>query len=564
VKAEQMSENFLEQLQSVPAGEEREWLVLQLSLRALPSVLQEAVQTSAVPHWFDLPFLANLIRCPAQEAQPIFESLTALSFVEPFPDQSYDVHQGTRALLLKRLWLDDQDWFRGVSARAAQYCAEQDQKDPDWQVEHVYHLLIASPHEGLQLLEEVGRAWRRVCAYDRVEALVRAAQEHAEAGRLSGLGVAVTKIWEANVHRDYSQYEQARDGYEKARRLFHDLNQDAREADALFGAGEVNHILDEYSAARDRYGDALGIYRKIGNKTGEARSTLALGDMDLVFGEFDAAKKRCEQARWIFHDIGDLENEAVATRSVGEVHQALGEYDIAAKNYEEGYQLSKAAGSRYGEARSLQDRASVHRALGEYKIARQCYDDALDIYRQAHARLGEAYCLEGMGSLQRDLRDYSSAQECYQNACTMFRGIGDRRGLASSLRGLGEARFGLGDLVTARQNFDEARQICQDIHDAQGEADCLLDLADLDRDMGNLSAAERGYRLTLDHYYATRRKPRIAAALRQLGRLRHLQGDLDDARSRLAEALDLFVAMGAAQTAQVEAELQALTAHRTL
>jgi tetratricopeptide (TPR) repeat protein len=553
-----MSDSFLQRLQSADPGEDREWLVLQYSLRALSPALREAAQASAVPHWFDLTFLAALIGQTTPDTRPLFDGLTALSFVEPFPDHSYNVHHRTRALLLKRLWRDDQDRFRALSARAAQHCAEQDLALPAWRVEWIYHLLVAAPDEGLQRLEDAGREWRLICAYDRVEALVRAAEEHANAERLSEFGVALTKYWGATVHRDYSRYPAARDGFEEARALFRDLRQDLREANALYGAAEVYHFLDEYATARERYEDARHVYHRIENKTGEARATLGLADINLVFCELETARHGCEEARRIFHDIGDRENEGVAIRSLGEVHQALGEYETAASEAEEGYQLSKAAGSRYGEARSLQDRGAVHRALGEYDKARRCYDEALGIYRRAAARQGEAYCLEGLGILRRDLGDYPGARQCYQEACVIFLAIRDRRGRASSLRGLGDAYRGLGDPRTARQHYEEARQICREIRDAQGEADCILGLADLDGDAAHWWDAQAGYRHALDQYRSVGTRPRIALALRGLGRVLKFLGDTERARSHLAEAKYLFAAMGSPRAAEVDAELAAI------
>ena len=95
--------------------------------------------------------------------------------------------------------------------------------------------------------------------------------EHADAGRLTVFGAGVTRLWEAHLHQDYSRFLEARDAYEEAGRLFHELGRDLYEARALLGAGGADLSLDEYEAAGDRFENALKVFRQTGDKLSEGR-----------------------------------------------------------------------------------------------------------------------------------------------------------------------------------------------------------------------------------------------------------------------------------------------------
>lgn len=151
-----MIDDLLSRLQAAKSDEEREWLVMQFSLDNLDPGVRDAVWAAAIPHWFDVNFLAALLDKPDLGSLLDFRSLTALSFVELFPDRGYNLHERSRALLLRRLWQDDSTRYRKFSQRAADYCHQQDEADTSWRIESIYHLLIAKPERGATELQNTG------------------------------------------------------------------------------------------------------------------------------------------------------------------------------------------------------------------------------------------------------------------------------------------------------------------------------------------------------------------------------------------------------------------------
>jgi hypothetical protein len=206
-----MSNNLLERLLAAQSDEDREWMTLEFSLERVAPLVREAVCAAAIPHWFDGHFLDALLDRPGFSHSPEFEDLVALSFVEPFPGRGYNIHERTRALLLDHVWRDEPDRYQKLSSRAADYCSGQNQADTIWRLEKIYHLLVAEPEQGATALQRTGWQWHYSpnFAYEKVEALGRAAREHAEGGRLSARGLGWTLFWEALLDYDYSRFQSA-------------------------------------------------------------------------------------------------------------------------------------------------------------------------------------------------------------------------------------------------------------------------------------------------------------------------------------------------------------------
>ena len=330
-----MSDNFLTQLQAASSQEEREWLLLHLLLTSQPPAVQEAVWAAAIPHWFDLPFLAALLDKPADELEETFFDLTALSFVELFAGRGYNIHERSRHLLLRHLWQTDQPRYRTLSSRAAANCAAQGPQDPAWRIETIYHLLIAQPDQGTNQLQNTGWEWHNSphFAYDKVETMAQAAHEHAVAGRLNQRGQGWTLFWQGVLDIDYSRYREARD---KLNQITITPDQDPYlAADSCTWLGDAYRILDEYGQARERYEAALPIYRQIGDRLGEANCIRSLGELLGEIGQIETAINSLEEAANLYRAIKLKNSEASCFNSMGNLFHQHKQYEKAANAYQQ-------------------------------------------------------------------------------------------------------------------------------------------------------------------------------------------------------------------------------------
>lgn len=205
-----MDKTLLQRLATATTATERETILLDMSLAALPPEMQEAVTVAAVPHWVDGRFFDALF---GEDATNLYINLALLSFVEQVPTQGYAIHERTRRQLLNRLWRQDPDQFRQLSSRAAAYCAERaaETDDSDWQAEQVYHRLVSDPDQGIADLRQLATAWAnyQYHTYDDIERTLQLADEQITAGRLTPEASNWVRLWQAKLALIFNAPERA-------------------------------------------------------------------------------------------------------------------------------------------------------------------------------------------------------------------------------------------------------------------------------------------------------------------------------------------------------------------
>jgi predicted negative regulator of RcsB-dependent stress response len=172
--------------------------------------MQEAVVMAAVPHWFDSLYLKALLE---EYSNDLYAELVTLSFVEQVPGKGYAIHDRTRRQLLHNLWQADPAHFRTLSGRAADYCAirTQDNDDPEWEAEVIYHRLVSDPDVGVAGLRGLATKWANYeyHSYDEIERALRWANEQMAAGRLTAVSADWTRLWQAKLALIYNRFEMA-------------------------------------------------------------------------------------------------------------------------------------------------------------------------------------------------------------------------------------------------------------------------------------------------------------------------------------------------------------------
>lgn len=198
-----MDADFLAQLQSVGRGQAQDWLVLEQGIKRLGADVQRAIWAAAIPHWFDREYLNFLLAGSGVKPINDLKALAELSFIEPFPDSGFNVHEHSRLLLLKRLWHDDRETFIKLSRLAERFCAQKVDSEPIWQIELIYHSLTADPVAGVRLFASRVNEWRDAGLDEKVEILVRTALEVVEAGRMPSEMIKIIDTANAGVKLVY-------------------------------------------------------------------------------------------------------------------------------------------------------------------------------------------------------------------------------------------------------------------------------------------------------------------------------------------------------------------------
>jgi tetratricopeptide (TPR) repeat protein/transcriptional regulator with XRE-family HTH domain len=341
---------------------------------------------------------------------------------------------------------------------------------------------------------------------------------------------------------------------EAARHLGDRLGQ----AGALNDLGILRRLTGEYPAATQALQQALGIYRDLGDRLGQANALHHLGALRLLMGEYPAAAQVLEHALDVFGDLGDRLGLANALSGLASVRLLTGDYPAAAQAREQALGIYRDLGDRLGQANALSGLGDVRRMTGDYPAAAQAREQALGIYRDLGDRLGQANALIDLGDVRRMTGDYLAAAQDLEQALDIYRDLGDRLGQANTLLYLGAVRRLTGGYLAAAQDLEQALDIYRDLGSRDGEAEALNERGTLHRVSGDLARAEACHRRALDLARAIASSWHEAHALAGLGRCALTDGHASQAQALLRQALEIFQRIGAAETPDLLAELNAL------
>ena len=331
------------------------------------------------------------------------------------------------------------------------------------------------------------------------------------------------------------------------------------QANALADLGVVWWLTDDYPAAAQVLEQALGIYRQLGDRLGQANTLTAVGDLQRLTGDYPAAAQVLEQALGIYRQLGDRLGQANTLTAVGDVRRATGDYPAAAQALEQALGISRDLGDRLGQANALFYLGAVRPSTGDYPAAVQALEQALGIYRDLGDRERQANALTFLGGVRRLTGDYPAAVQALEQALRIYRDLGDRRGQANALFYLGAVRRMTGDYPAAAQLLEQALGIYRDLGDRGGEAEALNETGTLHRVSGNLTQAEGCHQQALELARVIASPWDEAHALAGLGRCALAAGHPIQAEALLQQALEIFHRIGAAEAADVSADLDALT-----
>jgi tetratricopeptide (TPR) repeat protein len=438
-----MSDEFIKRLQEAQNEEQRDWLAVEFSMQNLSPALRQGVQAAAVPHWFDGPFLSALLEQPDFGATTDFQTLVALSFVQRYGASSYLVHDRTRRVLLHYLHQDSPAQLQQLSAKAATYCAAQDQENVLWRAETFYHRLHAGEEQAADEYVNQGIDWYNQFEYTKMEALARPVFNAIQAGRLDGKVVGYTYYLLSLLQFTYSQFAEAKGNLEKALAsdvsgawfqgncysqlgrvdlLLGDyegarhsleaglqvarLSQDRlSEANCLYSLGDVYYVLDEYLEARKAYQAARRIYLQLGDDLGVANSCLALGVMNKSLGNFSTARRHLREARRRYGRLSYTEGQINARQRLGELDAKLGRVEQGVRALEEAARLFGEIRRTYGQAHCYDSIAYVYKIRGDWDHALEAINEAIRINPMGNWYLDRADLFIFLGRYDQALQD---------------------------------------------------------------------------------------------------------------------------------------------------------------
>jgi tetratricopeptide (TPR) repeat protein/transcriptional regulator with XRE-family HTH domain len=343
---------------------------------------------------------------------------------------------------------------------------------------------------------------------------------------------------------------------EAARQLGDRLGQ----ANARYELGIMRQMTSDFPGAVGDFDAALGLYRDLGDSLGEANSLHYLGSVRSRTGDFEAATRGLADALVIYRDLGDRQGQANALNYLGDIARSTGDYAGAARHLEEALGIYRSLGDSIGEASMLMYLGVVGRTTGDYPAAARAVEQALGIHRDLGDRHGQANCLICLVMIRRSTGDFPGAARAGEEALDVYRDIGDRLGQANALMELGAVRQATADFTAAALALDEALSTYRDLGNQAGEAEALNNRGALHRVTGELAQAQGLHQQALELARVIGTPWDEAHALAGLGRCALSAGQDAHAETLMRQALEIFQRTGAADAAEVAAELETLAA----
>ncbi len=277
-------------------------------------------------------------------------------------------------------------------------------------------------------------------------------------------------------------------------------------------AGDAREAASRYrraaEAAKEQYANerAIRLYD---------RALACVGDTDL------AARLH------IWHDLGSI-------------YELIGDFEAALGAFERMLRLSWVAASKTKAAVAFNKMGRVWRRKGDLKLAVEYLERGLELFRGAGDGRGVAGSLDDIGKSLHMLGRLDEAHAKITEALVRRGKGGDKRAIATSLSRLGDVQKDRGQFEAAYNCHKEALDLRKQTGDRWGQIVSQNNLAALAFDLGDLAQARAGWLAALPDAEAIGALPLSALVLCNLGELALVEAKLEEARSRLDNALEII------------------------
>ncbi len=239
-------------------------------------------------------------------------------------------------------------------------------------------------------------------------------------------------------------------------------------------------------------------------------------------------------------DTGDLAARLHIWHDLGSVYELIGDFEAALGAFERMLRLSWVAASKSKAAVAFNKMGRVWRRKGDLKLALEYLNRGLELFRGANDHRGIAGSLDDIGKCLHMLGQYDEAHAKIAEALARRGKSGDKRAIATSLSRLGDVQQARGQYESALTCHQEAFDLRKASGDRWGQIVSQNDLASLSFELGEYAEARTGWLSALAEAEGIGALPLSALILTNLGEVALIDNKLDEARSRLENALEII------------------------
>ncbi|MFX1538853.1 MAG: tetratricopeptide repeat protein [Promethearchaeota archaeon] len=361
----------------------------------------------------------------------------------------------------------------------------------------------------------------------------------------------------AIIHFTKGELEEALKWFKKTRRLAKDT-QSLTIAHVLSNMGLIHHARGEFEKAAKYYAESVELSRSLKSARGICITQNNLGDALQQMGEYVEAHKNYEQALQLARDTKDKKNIALLSQSLANLLVDLGELKKAYPLFKTAVKIYDDVGEATGRIRAYIGLAYYWLIKGQLEKAKRILQDALQIIEETGVIESQVEVLVSLAETTVGLNEIDEAYEFLKQANKLAQERASDLDQASVLIQRGRINVNELEFNEAEILLEEARWLAGKINqlNLQFRADMLLAQNFLMRYLQDTTKShyyEQALSLNTEAMILAKERrliPNYVDALVIQGLLYSLQGDFENAKSSLSEALKLAKEKG--MTVQVQ------------
>lgn len=259
--------------------------------------------------------------------------------------------------------------------------------------------------------------------------------------------------------------------------------------DALYLQGISFSIQAEYNSAKKSYNKALKLFEEINNKKDIAGILTNLGNINYYQGELDSALNFYTRSSSISEELSDMNTLAFTLNNIGSIYSTKGDMASAISYYTRSLTINEEIGNKKGIASPLNNIATIYSSLNEDSIAISYYKRALKISDEIGDKNSIPTILHNIGEIYYKEDNFAKSLEFFSQSLELSEEIGSKRGIAVSLNSLGNNYIDLGDNNKALEYIKRSLFIFEEIGDKKGIASSLSSLGVIYNKLGDYTKA---------------------------------------------------------------------------
>lgn len=245
---------------------------------------------------------------------------------------------------------------------------------------------------------------------------------------------AARMFQEADNSWHSGRYEEAKENYIQAAKLYHDEQDVEGEAFVLSRLGDLELSLDDYNQAEKALKAAVELVKNFGdgqNTYGEA--LIRLSKLEVSRGELLKAHEIIHQAQKVLNDIGNKDLLGEAYDHEAYIYLMQNNEKKALEAYKKAAELFRVDGTSLKEASTLRAIARIEMKNKNYDEAHDVLERCRDLYRENGDLLGEASALSAIGCLRYIIRDIIKARKALMKSVYLYGKVSHHYAQAESL-----------------------------------------------------------------------------------------------------------------------------------